>query len=570
MLNEMDFNASLQHLNQDHFSYINALNDDRLNDRTFCDFAVITQEQTFHVHKCVVGVASEFFKLSMTTNMQEKYQSSVTVNNISDDIMETILSYIYGVQLSITSENIYDLFKASDFLQISRLKTSCIEWFDSQLILSSNNVLFNWTFSKQYNIISFLQKCETYIRANFELTLSQEEFLEIPKEIIEDFFAIRDSSISERTFYESIVKWTKYDPANRQQICGKLFRLIDLDKMEKSYIRSEMLDNDLILNNFESMQHLTKFMKSFMDEKINSPKDQPAIAPSPSKNVSSKYKYLLLKRGVVSLDLYKYNLRTKEKTELSSCEGVFLNVGVAYAKNKLFVMGGHQECSMNSYTNLRSLSLKNPNKNWTENAPMLQKRHRFGCTALENQIYVAGGRAHKTEWLNSVESYDISQDKWTMQCSMSYKRAGCCLVAHDQLLYVLGGSCSSSYFSSMEKFDGYQWKAAESMAMGRSNFAAVVLNDKLYAIGGEDEYEFHQTVEVYDFETGEWSEAATLINRRAGHSACVVGDTIFVAGGHNENGPVKQMELYNPAKNKWKSHFYIAKNAEQAVVVAVR
>ena len=156
-----------------------------------------------------------------------------------------------------------------------------------------------------------------------------------------------------------------------------------------------------------------------------------------------------------------------------------------FAKGEVYDLGGHGPSSLNSFTNLNSLDVVT--KTWDKKASMTQKRSRFGCALVGNSIYVGGGQAHKTEILYSVECYNIRGNFWASKRSMRYRRAGCCLVAYNNYLYVLGGDTRVRYgssCSSAEVFDDYKWSMIEPMLEPRSDFAAVVLKDEIYAIAG--------------------------------------------------------------------------------------
>ena len=74
------------------FNYLKALDHDRQNDQVFCDFTTITESRRFQVHKCLIGIASDFFKKSITAEMKEKYENAVTIYNIKANVMETVLA----------------------------------------------------------------------------------------------------------------------------------------------------------------------------------------------------------------------------------------------------------------------------------------------------------------------------------------------------------------------------------------------------------------------------------------------------------------------------------------------
>ena len=88
---------------------------------------------------------------------------------------------------------------------------------------------------------------------------------------------------------------------------------------------------------------------------------------------------------------------------------------------------------------------------------------------------------------------------------MVRKRASHCLVARSNFLFALGddtGINCCSPCSHTEMFNGYSWSPFKSMLQARSNFAALVLHDKIYAIAGicsTAKMNVSGTVEVYAF-----------------------------------------------------------------------
>ena len=76
---------------------------------------------------------------------------------------------------------------------------------------------------------------------------------------------------------------------------------------------------------------------------------------------------------------------------------------------------------------------------------------------------------------------------------------------------MLGGDARSFYHDTVEVFDGSQWKMGTNMLRRRTDFATVIFNNKLYAIGGKrNKNTYCREVEVYDFKEKEWRYAAIL------------------------------------------------------------
>ena len=292
------------------------------------------------------------------------------------------------------------------------------------------------------------------------------------------------------------------------------------------------------------------------------------------KNVSSKYQsfeFILLGGKTSPSYVRKFNVNTKqwkklpEFVETNSCDGKLL----CFRKTLCHFGGRFSDC-LNSVEDVWSLNLKNPTHSWISCSNMNQKRHRFGCAVFNKEIWVARGRAHKTESLDSVESFHPSNNSWTERPDMRMKRIGCCLVEYKNTLCVIGGVTleKDSYLRQVETFAGKSWKGGLQMQHKRSDFAAVVLNDKIYAIGGKagDKW-YNNSVEC--FCDGEWMLVAQLNSPRSLHSACVVGNKIYVVGGENHKGPVRTLEVYYPEENRWEISDTIKGDAEDVLMASI-
>lgn len=86
----------------------------------------------------------------------------------------------------------------------------------------------------------------------------------------------------------------------------------------------------------------------------------------------------------------------------------------------------------------------------------------------------------------------------------------------------------------------------------RSYHSAVVLDGKVYVIGGHDaESELLASVEVYDPSSDTWSAvttSGTYTKREAGHCAAVVNNKIYVMGG---GSAINVVEAFDPATSSW-------------------
>ena len=551
------------------FNYLKALDHDRQNDQVFCDFTIITESRRFQVHKCLIGIASDFFKKSITAEMKEKYENTVTIYNIKANVMETVLDYIYGNEISLTIGNYVELFAASDFLQLHQLAFECRNYLKNTVIDSSNVIQF-WLFANKHSLVDLLERCVRYIKTNFSGLSEQQEIMKIPTDLIELYLVIRDQSVSEQSFYETIINWVEFDIAEREKLFPKLFKLVNLDKLDLSFVSSKLMDNKLILSNSESLQQLMTFLRNRIEENAIVPTVPErslsevekrncfcsvlrSLTPTTQRSLSTEF--ALLERGSSQLSAKIFNVVTEKWTTLPAISGNFECFEITRVSNFLCLIRGREKSFAKAALVPYKLDLTNGSNQWIRGTSMPQNIERFGCTSIGNHIFVAGGQVDNSSspYPRAVYCYNVQDDKWTQTASLNRYRAGCCLVAHEDRLYVLGGDANSYYHQTVEVFDGSHWKVGTNMLRRRTEFATVIFNDKLYAIGGKcNKNTYCREVEVYDFKEKEWRYAASLNVPRAEHGACVVQGKIYVVGGTSRHNHLDMpMEVFDPKDNVW-------------------
>ncbi|HIF06555.1 MAG TPA: hypothetical protein EYQ64_06255 [Gemmatimonadetes bacterium] len=171
-------------------------------------------------------------------------------------------------------------------------------------------------------------------------------------------------------------------------------------------------------------------------------------------------------------------------------------------------------------------------------------------TVLDGRtVWFAGGfkDGYRGHAIAEVWSYDIDQDRYTAAPLLPEPRAGGGLALLDRKLHFFGGLMEDRDTDSSDHWvldlddwarGSASWTDAAPMPVPRNQFSTVVLDGKIYAIGGQfhhDSMQLDQSrVDIYDPETGAWSSGPALPK---GHShaegATFVHDNqIYMIGGH--------------------------------------
>lgn len=86
---------------------------------------------------------------------------------------------------------------------------------------------------------------------------------------------------------------------------------------------------------------------------------------------------------------------------------------------------------------------------WEEVSPLPTNRSKFGSIAIDQQIYLFGGKKGK-ERVSDSEIYNIITNKWSRSETMGKNRSGFAIVKVAQLLYFIGGNDGESILSTVE------------------------------------------------------------------------------------------------------------------------
>jgi len=132
-------------------------------------------------------------------------------------------------------------------------------------------------------------------------------------------------------------------------------------------------------------------------------------------------------------------------------------------------------------------------------------------------------------------------------------------------IYAIGGADGQPVaLSTMEEYVPATdiWTKKANMLTPRAMFAASVVNGKIYAIGGSSDNLFSlSTMEEYDPMMDRWTRKTDMLTPRTGFSTAVVNGKIYAIGGtvflgknvplKNNWKPLKTVEIYEPATDTW-------------------
>lgn len=198
----------------------------------------------------------------------------------------------------------------------------------------------------------------------------------------------------------------------------------------------------------------------------------------------------------------------------------------------------------------------------------------FGGAVVGDWLYLYGGhfgRAH--HYSNTSQSDELRRlnlkhpQKWET-VAKGPRLQGLAMVAHDGMLYRIGGF--TAHNDEGEKHDlrsvrdfvrfdprTKKWEQLPPLPEPRSSHDAVVIDNKIYVVGGwslGEPSKWHDTALVVDLSRDKlkWQQLPKPPFRRRALSLGEFDDKLYVIGGMQEKGgPTTRVDVFDPARNKW-------------------
>eukprot|EP00747_Dinoflagellata_sp_TGD_P167747 gnl/TRDRNA2_/TRDRNA2_192771_c0_seq1.p1 gnl/TRDRNA2_/TRDRNA2_192771_c0~~gnl/TRDRNA2_/TRDRNA2_192771_c0_seq1.p1 ORF type:complete len:344 (+),score=60.64 gnl/TRDRNA2_/TRDRNA2_192771_c0_seq1:67-1032(+) len=228
---------------------------------------------------------------------------------------------------------------------------------------------------------------------------------------------------------------------------------------------------------------------------------------------------------------------------------------------KMFVMGGSSDGRT-----LNTVEVFDPESNqwafWFTMPPMQTKRTMHASTSAGGRLFVCGGFDGLRD-LTTVECYDPKTNSWSWKDKMNVGRSYLAAVQVRGGIYALGGQdrlaeSGPRAHNMVEVFDLYseRWVPVEPLKTGRLGLAGACLvsedgDEYVYATGGSDGDEVLSSVEVLNVQEGKWYDAPPMGCPRLGHVAMVVDNKLYVMGGFDGKGLVDHFECFDPKLGRW-------------------
>ncbi len=241
---------------------------------------------------------------------------------------------------------------------------------------------------------------------------------------------------------------------------------------------------------------------------------------------------------------YMYDPATNNwtaKTPMPTSRGPF---GIVAYQNKLYAIGGYIGWTQETgtlYSNANEV-YDPATDTWETKKPMPTNRSTPNINVVNGKIHLITTDAH--------DVYDIATDIWTARTAMPLSDPayiGKSTVVDDKI-YVLGGNQTQIYDT---ESDAWSFGAASPIKVSDPGVCAttgVMAPKRIYVFGGATGFlNYTNVTQVYDPKTDTWTFGASMLTPRAGLMTAVVNDLVYAIGGERYWGRTETVnEQYTP------------------------
>ena len=97
-------------------------------EETFTDFKLTVGSKTFHTHRLILGIHSEYFYRLLLSGMKETSRNEMEFKDMDPEIFQHIIKYIYSgiLDCNLDDETLTEVYLVANMLQILDLEAECI------------------------------------------------------------------------------------------------------------------------------------------------------------------------------------------------------------------------------------------------------------------------------------------------------------------------------------------------------------------------------------------------------------------------------------------------------------
>ena len=534
----------------------------------FCDVILEVgsgdDQALLKAHSVVLCAASPFFYNALNSDMREKKEGVIRLEETSKAVMEEVLEYLYTGHVDINENSAsFDLIAAADYFVMPSLKALCGKAILKTLALC--NCVSIYYFASKYRCEELQKGAKDFILANFVAVAETEDFLKLSSKQVEEWISSDEIIVEgEEEVFEVTVKWMKRNEVQEHNFY-ELFRHIRCIHLPHVYLLNIALHDPWVKNNVDCSNCAQDALKMVLG---GGEECYFALVP---RNCLKTHENAIVACGKKSALCYIPSEDKWYKLSGMLSTRYFFSQSICACQGKLFFIGGNSGgCPAERYD--PSVNTWSPLESFKQNIKW--------CTVVTFQgwLYVIGGTEQEgSKRLSTVQRYNPDTNLWQVVSSLSCPRSSVCAVATGSHLYAIGGSSDVECVNIVERFapEEKAWCLVAPTLESRLAACGGAVNEKVFVFGGQwrENYSHSNFCEMYDPVTDIWSMIANTVTKPRGKvSAVSFKGNFFLCGDfeEEESRECTSLQIYDIVTSEWKFCTKFPQSGEKFKVSCLR
>ncbi|XP_072296244.1 kelch-like protein 29 isoform X2 [Eucyclogobius newberryi] len=523
--------------------------------KEFTDLKIIVEGKEFEVHQNVLASCSLYFKDLVKRSSGETRRGDtleLNMSNITADVLEQLLEFVYTGLLVIDSANAKTLLEAANKFQFSNFCKVCVSFLEKQL--TAANCLGVLAMAEAMTCTELHNMAKAYALQNFPEVAGQAEIMSVSKEDLVSYLS-NDSlnTKAEELVYETVIKWIKQDSASRVQHLSALLAVVRLPFIHPSYLLN-VVDNEELIKSSEACRDLVNEAKRYhmlphARQDMQTPRTKPRLSAGVAEVVvlvGGRQSIGMSQRSLTAVTCFNpQNSKWYPLASLPFYDREFFSV--ISAGDNIYLSGGTESGVMVSdvwcYMSLLD--------NWNLVSRMTVPRCRHNSLVYDGKLYAIGGLGVSGN-LDHVERYDTITNQWETVSPLPKPVHSAAATVCGGKVFVFGGVNEAGRSAGVLQSyvpQSNTWSFIESPMIDNKYAPAVSLNGFIFILGGA----YARATTIYDPDKGNIKAGPNMNHSRQFCSAAILDGKIYVTGGivSSEGPALSNMETFDPTTNQW-------------------
>ncbi|XP_037089568.1 uncharacterized protein LOC119109928 [Pollicipes pollicipes] len=230
----------------------------------FCDVILHVQGQQFEAHRNVLASCSKYFQNTFKQDKVVKEQ--LTISCGGHEIFRCLLDYIYTGNVVIDKNNVSELVRLSNHFSVLKLRGHCSEYLERYLDVT--NCLSVMDMADRYQMTELLRTAVTFVKANIDDVLRQQEAMELPQAKVEQLVMGKELALSPERQLTFVLNWVRHSVSSRENELRQLLVGVPLQLVERGRLL-QLVQTDRLLAESERCLYFT--LQSLSDAGVRLP-----------------------------------------------------------------------------------------------------------------------------------------------------------------------------------------------------------------------------------------------------------------------------------------------------------